>query len=256
MIVKKEREIGGKILSIETGRLAKQANGAALVTYGDTMILAVATASKEPREGIDFFPLSVEYQEKSYAAGKIPGGFFKREGRPGAGEILSARLIDRPIRPLFPDHFKNETQVVIFVISSDRENSADVLGGVGASAALTISDIPFQGPIASVRVGRIDGQMIINPTITQQEESDINLIVSGTDDSIMMVEGESDEISEAEMLEALKFGHDAIRDLVALQNELAAELNIVKMEVVAPEVPADIESRVTAFCEGKIAEAI
>lgn len=256
MIVRKEREIGGRTLSIETGRLAKQANGAALVRYGDTMVLAVATGDREPKRDLDFFPLSVEYQEKSYAGGKIPGGFFKREGRPGASEILSARLIDRPIRPLFPKGYRNETQIAVFVLSSDRENTADVLGGVGASAALSVSDIPFDGPIASVRVGRIDGQVVVNPTITQLADSDINMVVSGTYESILMVEGESEEIGEAEMLEALTSGHEAIKQLIELQREIVAEINPVKMELAFPEKPEDLEAKVTEFARPRILEAI
>ncbi len=256
MIVRKEREIGGRMMTIEYGRLAKQANGAVTVRYADTMVLAAATCSKEPREGIDFFPLSVEYQEKTYAAGKIPGGFFKREGRPGTKEILSARLIDRPIRPLFPKNFKNETQVAIFVISSDQENDADVLGGVGASAALCVSDIPFGGPIASVRVGRIDGEFVVNPTFSQLEESDINLIVAGSYDSIIMVEGQADEISEQEMLDALRFGHVYIREIIELQNELIAEINPVKMEVPEPETDAALLEKVESFATPKVKEAI
>ena len=255
MIIKKEKEIGGRLLTIEHGRLARQANGAVTVRYGDTLILAAATSSGEPRVGIDFFPLSVEYQEKTYAAGKIPGGFFKREGRPGAKEILSARLIDRPIRPLFPKNFKNETQVAIFVISSDQENDADVLGAVGASAALCVSDIPFAGPIASVRVGRIEGEYVVNPTFAQVEESDINLVVSGSYDSIMMVEGQSSEISEVEMLEALRFGHGFIKELIELQNELIAEINPVKVEVPEPEKTEGLEDRIEKLATGKLIEA-
>lgn len=256
MIIRKEKEIGGRLLSIETGRVARQANGAVLVQYGDTMVLAVATAAKSAREDIDFFPLSVEYQEKAYAAGKIPGGFFKREGRPGAWEILSARLIDRPIRPLFPKTFRNETQIAVFVISSDKENPADVLGGVGASAALSVSDIPFEGPIASVRVGRIDDEFVLNPTIAQLEETDVNLIVAGTYDSILMVEGESHEISEEEMLEALKFGHEAIRELIELQNEIVAELSVAKMEVVEPELPEGLADKVESIARDRVLESI
>lgn len=257
MIVKKEKEVGGRMLSIEAGRVAKQANGAVLVQYADTMVLAVATAAKEAREDMGFFPLSVEYQEKTYAAGKIPGGFFKREGRPGPKQILSARLIDRPIRPLFPKGFRNETQVVVYVISSDQENDADVLGGIGASAALSISDIPFAEPIASVRVGRIGGSHIINPTFSQVEESEIDLILSGTYDSIMMVEGRSEEISEAEMLEALKFGHEYIREIIDLQKELIEEFGASeKMEVATPEVPDGLEAKVTEYMLPKVKEAI
>ncbi|RMF56515.1 MAG: polyribonucleotide nucleotidyltransferase [Calditrichaeota bacterium] len=256
MIIKKEREIGGRLMTIETGRLAKQANGAVTVRYADTMVLAVATCSKEPREDIDFFPLSVEYQEKTYAAGKIPGGFFKREGRPSEKEILSARLIDRPIRPLFPKGFKNDTQVVVFVISSDQENDADILGGIGASAALSISDIPFEGPIASVRVGKVNGEFVINPTFSQLEESELNLVMSGSEDSIIMVEGEAEEISEEEMLAALEFGHQYIRDIIDLQKELISEFDVVKMEIPAPEVPEGLVEKIEEFATGRIREAI
>jgi len=255
-VVRKEREIGGRILSIETGRMAKQANGAVVVRYGDTMVLATATCSSEPREDLDFFPLSVEYLERAYAAGKIPGGFFKREGRPGEKEILSARLIDRPIRPLFPKNFKNDTQVVVMVLSSDQENDADILGGIGASAALCISDIPFEQPIASVRVGKIGDEFIINPTFSQLEESTIDLVVSGTYDSITMVEGESLEISEAEMLEALRFGHRYIQEIIELQNELIAEVAKPKMEVPEPEFPEELPAKVEELALEKIKEAI
>jgi polyribonucleotide nucleotidyltransferase len=256
MIVKKEKEIGGRLMSIETGRVARQANGSVLVRYGDTMILTVATSSKETRDDIDFFPLSVEYQEKTYAAGKIPGGFFKREGRPSQKEILSARLIDRPIRPLFPKDFKNDTQVVVYVLSSDQENNADVLGGIGASAALSISNIPFDGPIASVRVGQINGEFVINPTFAQVEESSLSLVLSGSYDSIMMVEGESDELNEAEMLAALKFGHEYIRQIIELQREFIAELAVSKMEVVPPAIPEGLAEKVENFAVPKIREAI
>ncbi len=255
-VVRKEKEIGGRLLSIETGRMAKQANGAVVVRYGDTMVLATATCSSEPREDLDFFPLSVEYLERAYAAGKIPGGFFKREGRPGEKEILSARLIDRPIRPLFPKNFKNDTQVVVMVLSSDQENDADILGGIGASAALCISDIPFEQPIASVRVGKIGGEFIINPTFSQLEESTIDLVVSGTYDSITMVEGESLEISEAEMLEALRFGHRYIREIIDLENELIAEVAKPKMEVPEPEFPEELPAKVEELALAKIKEAI
>ncbi len=255
MIIKKEKEIGGRLLSIETGRVARQANGAVLVRYADTMILAVAVCEKEPREDIDFFPLSVEYQEKTYAAGKIPGGFFKREGRPSSKEILSARLIDRPVRPLFPDNFKHETQVVVYVLSSDQQNDADVLGGIGASAALSISDIPFLGPIASVRVGMINGEFVINPTFQQLEESRLNLVLSGSYDSIIMVEGQSNELGEADMVAALKFGHQYIREIIDLQRELIAECGLPKMEIPEPQIPEGLEEKIDQFCAPRIREA-
>jgi polyribonucleotide nucleotidyltransferase len=256
MIIKKEREIAGKSLSIETGKLAKQANGSVVIRYGDTMVLVTATCGREPREDIDFFPLSVEYQEKTYAAGKIPGGFFKREGRPSEKEILSARLIDRPLRPLFPDGFKNDTQIVAFVLSSDKENDADVLATVGASVALSISDIPFQGPIAAARVGRIAGELIINPTYLQVDDSDLELIIAGTEDSILMVEGEAHEVSEQDMIAALKFGHDYIKQIIDLEKEIIQEFSPVKLEIIPPEVPADLAEKIDQLARKKIKEAI
>ncbi len=256
MIIKKEREIGGRLLSIETGKLAKQANGSCVVRYGDTMVLVTAVSSKQPKEYIDFFPLSVEYQEKTYAAGRIPGGFFKREGRPTEKEILSARLIDRPLRPLFPENFRNETQVTAFVLSSDRENDGDVLGTIGASVALSISDIPFAGPIAAVRVGRIHGEFIINPTYSQTSESDLELVIAGSEDSILMVEGESREISEEVMLNALEFGHHHIKQIIELEKEIISQFNPVKMEISSPEIPEGLKEKVEQFSREKIKEAI
>ncbi|MGE5362932.1 MAG: polyribonucleotide nucleotidyltransferase [Bacteroidota bacterium] len=237
MIYTKEIEIGGKTLTIETGRFAKQANGAVMVRYQDTMVLVTAVASEEAKPDQDFFPLSVEYRERASAAGKIPGGFFKREGKPSEKEILSARLIDRPIRPLFPKAYKNETQVIAFVYSFDGENEADVLGAIGASAALAISDIPFLEPIGEVRVGKIDGKIIVNPTFAEMEQSELELVVAGTADSIMMVEGEANEISEAEFLEALRSAHEEIKKIVALQNELRELCGKAKKAV--PEITID-----------------
>ncbi|MCA2004717.1 MAG: polyribonucleotide nucleotidyltransferase, partial [Ignavibacterium sp.] len=236
-IIKKEVEIGGKLFSIETGRYARQANGAVMVRYGDTMVLVTAVASEEVKEDQDFFPLQVEYREKTSAAGKIPGGYIKREGRPTEKEILSARLCDRPIRPLFPKNFMNETQVIAMVLSYDGENDADVLAACGASAALTISDIPFDGPMGEVRVGRVDGKFVINPTHQQLEVSEIELVVAGTADSIMMVEGEAKEVSEAEMLEALRFAQAEIKKIVELQIELQKEAG--KSKWIVPEKVID-----------------
>lgn len=226
MIIEKQLEIGGRTLTIEFGRVARQADGAALVRYGDTMVLATAVSSREPREKADFFPLTVDYRESAYSAGKIPGGFFKREGRPTEKEILSSRLIDRPIRPLFPEAYFYDTVVTVQVISSDQENNADVLGGIGASAALTFSDIPFHGPIASVRVGRIDGNFVVNPTFLQLQNSDLEVVISGTKDSIAMVEGESKEISEDDMLNAIQFAHIEIKRIVEMQEALRAEIGV------------------------------
>ncbi|OQX86639.1 polyribonucleotide nucleotidyltransferase [candidate division KSB1 bacterium 4484_87] len=256
MIYRKEMPFGHSTLSIETGKMAKQANGAVVVQYGETVILATATASKKPLEGLDFFPLSVEYREKAYAAGKIPGGFFKREGRPSENEILSARLIDRPIRPMFPDNFKNEVQVIVLVLSADKENDPDVLGVIGASAALSISDIPFDGPLAAVRIGRVNGEFIVNPTYFDLEESDMELIIAGNSDSIIMVEGESKEISEEEMVAALEFGHEQIKKLVALQKELVQECGREKMEVPAPEIDETLVKRIHELIDAKIADAV
>ena len=256
MLVIKEVEIGGKILSIETGRFAKQANGAVMVRFGDTMVLVSAVMAEEAKAEQDFFPLQVEYREKTSAAGKIPGGFIKREGRPTEKEILSSRLIDRPIRPLFPNEFKNETQVIAFVLSHDGENDADVLAAVGASAALTISDIPFDGPCAEVRVGRINGEFIVNPTIKQIKESDVELVVAGTSDSIMMVEGESKEIGEQDLLDALKFAQTEIKKLVNLQLELKAEVGRQKRVAIAPVVDEALVKDVMELAYGKFKEIV
>ena len=215
-------EIGSKDLIIETGTVAKQAGGAVTVQYGETVILATVVVSEEPRDQ-DWFPLFVEYREKAYAAGKIPGGFFKREGRPMEKEVLSARLVDRPIRPLFPEGFRNEVQVYISVLSTDQENDADVLGMIGASAALSISDAPFDGPIAAVRVGRLGDEIVINPTFSQLEDSDLDLVVAGTAENIIMFEGKAKEIPEEVILKALAAARPALSQLIDLQNELVSQ---------------------------------
>jgi polyribonucleotide nucleotidyltransferase len=236
MITLKEINLGGKVFSLETGRFAKQADGAVMARFGDTMVLATVVANKEANEGLDYFPLQVEYREKFASAGKIPGGFFKREARPSEKEILSSRIIDRPIRPMFPEWFQCETQVIVTVYSSDQEHDGDVLGAVAASAALMISDIPFQGPIAEVRVGRLDGTFVINPTFTELQKSDIDVTVAGTEDSIVMVEGDAREISEKDMVDALAFAHGYIRSMCALQLELAKECGRPKRQAPATEV--------------------
>lgn len=254
MIYCKEIELGGRIFKIETGKMAKQANGAVLVTYGETVVLCTATAAEEPVEGQDFFPLQVEYREKTSAVGKIPGGFFKREGKPSEKEILSSRLIDRPIRPLFPEDYRNETQLICSVYSSDMENDADVLAAVGASAALLISNIPYDGPIGEVRVGRINGEFVINPTQTQLKDSDMDLIVGGTDDSVVMVEGDGHEVSEKDFIEAIKFAHESIKLLCRMQNELREECGKPKMEVVKPEVNNELAEDVKNTIFSKLQE--
>jgi len=237
MIIEKRLDLTGKPLCLETGKLAKQADGAVVVHYGDTVVLATVVASRTPLESEGFFPLSVEYREKAYAVGKIPGGFFKREGKPAEKEVLSARLVDRPIRPLFPKVFPFEVQVFVSVLSSDREHDADVLGIIGASAAVCISDIPFDGPLAAVRVGRVDGQFVLNPSFAQLATSDMNVVVAATEDAIAMVEGESSEISEDDMLAMLEFAHEACRKIVGLQRELIAEAGKTKRPV--PERESD-----------------
>ncbi|NIA28874.1 MAG: polyribonucleotide nucleotidyltransferase [Actinobacteria bacterium] len=244
MVHRKQIELHGQQFIIETGKLAKQAGGSAWVQFGETVVLATATTSGSPREGIDFFPLSVEYREKAYAAGKIPGGFFKREGRPSETEILSARLIDRPIRPLFPKEFKNEVQVIVLILSADKENDADVLGITGASIALSLSDIPFEGPIAGARVGRINGEFVINPTFSERAESDIDLVIAASEESILMVEGEGNEISEEDMIDALSFGQEEIRKLIQLQKEMLAEVSKPKIEIPEAEDLSALEEAV------------
>jgi polyribonucleotide nucleotidyltransferase len=256
MLVKKEIELGGRLFSIETGRYAKQANGSVMVRYGDTMVLVTAVAASEAKEGMDYFPLQVEYREKTSAAGKFPGGYIKREGRPTEKEILSARLCDRPIRPMFPESFNNETQVIAMVFSYDGENDADVLAACGASAALTISDIPFDGPIAEVRIGRLNGEFIVNPTHEQIKLSDIELVVAGTSDSIMMVEGESKEVSEQELLDALKFAQEEIKKIVDLQNQLRAESGKTKWIIAEKTVDADLKKDVYDLAETKFKEIV
>lgn len=220
MLQRVEKELAGRKLVLEVGEVAKQANGAALVSYGETVVLVTAVVAPEVREGIDFVPLTVDYREKAYAAGKIPGGFFKREGRPSEREVLTSRLIDRPIRPLFPKGFSQETQVIAIVLSADTENNPDVLAMIGASTALTVSDIPFQGPIGAVRVGRIEGEFVINPTRQQQSLSDLDLVIAGVDEGIVMVEGSGREVSEEVLIEGLEVGHRAIREIIALQRDL------------------------------------
>lgn len=250
-----ERNFAGRRLVIETGRMAKQAAGAAVVQFGETMVLATVTVS-ETQSSLPFFPLTVEYKEKTYAAGKIPGGFIKREGRPHDAEILSARVIDRSIRPLFPDGFKNEVQVFVYVISADQENDADVLALLATSYALNASKVPFLGPIAGVRVGRVQDKWVINPTFQQLEYSDLELIIAGSADSIIMVEGGALEVGEDDVLEALAVGHRSIKELVALQEEMLAENRAEKMTWTRAEAPEGLVARVKELGEGRIAEAL
>jgi polyribonucleotide nucleotidyltransferase len=249
-------ECCGRTITISTGKMAKQANGAVVVKSGDTMVLVTAVAAKSAKEGQDFFPLTVNYQEKAYAGGKIPGGFFKREGRPSENETLTSRLIDRPIRPLFPETFLNETQVMATVVSADRDNDPGILSMIGASAALEVSDIPFQGPIAGVKVGRVEGKFVANPTAEELEQSDIEIVVAASRNAIIMVEGGAAVVSEEDMLEAVFFGHAAIQPILDAQEELKKVAGVAKREVSLPEVDADLKSRVKELGYDNIKEAV
>jgi len=263
-VVTVEREIGGRTLSIETGRVAKQAHGSALVRYGDTVVLVTATRA-EPRAGINFFPLTVEYREMTYAAGKIPGGFFKREGRPSAKETLTCRMIDRPVRPLFPEGYRDEVQVIALVLSADPDNDPDLLSMIGASAALSLSPIPWDGPIGAVRVGLVDGQMILNPTNGQRETALMDLTVAGFGDELNMIEVSAEEVSEEKLLEGLALAQEAIRGIVAMQKELIEKAGAAKTPFAGPKdvsaLEALIEKGYLAECQaaknihGKIARA-
>ena len=253
---KVEIDFHGRRLSIEVGRMARQAGGSALVQYGDTVVLVTATASREARENIDFFPLTCDYQEKTFAAGKIPGGFFKREGRQSEKEILNSRLIDRPLRPLFPDGFRCETQIVATVLSFDKENDADMPALIGASAALEVSDIPFHGPIAGIRMGRIGGQLVVNPMSSQYADSELQLIVAGSRDAIVMVEGGAKMLSEDVILDALFTAHREMQNILDLQDELRKALGKPKRVVVPPAVDAALAKRVKDLALPKIRTAM
>ncbi len=252
-----EKEFAGRKLVLETGRMARQADGAILAQYGDTVVLVTAMAERK-QSRMPFFPLTVEYRAKTYAAGKFPGGFIKREGRPSDKEIVSARQIDRPLRPLFPSDYQNETQVACFIISADQENDADVLGMLGASAALTISPIPWGGPVAGVRVGRVSGEWVLNPTFEQLEYSDMDIVVAGTQESIVMVEGASVEISEDELVSALEVAHNGIKELVAIQHELVQMIGgpPQKFEYPPKAVSAEFETEVRARAASRVEEAL
>ena len=245
----------GRPLSVEIGQLAKQANGAVLVRYGDTAVLSTATASKEPKN-LDFFPLTVNYEERLYAVGKIPGGFIKREGRPSEKAILASRLIDRPIRPLFADGFRNEVQVISIVMSVDQNCSSEMAAMFGSSLALSVSDIPFDGPIAGVTVGRINDEFIVNPTVEQQEKSDIHLVVAGTKDAINMVEAGADEVPEETMLEAIMFGHEQIKQLIHFQEEIVQAVGKEKLEIKLYEVDAELEATIRQIAESDLTSAV
>ncbi len=249
-------ELAGRTLSIETGRIAQLADGAVLVQYGDTSVLVTACASQNPKEGIDFFPLSCDYEERLYAVGKIPGGFIKREGRPTEKAVLSSRLIDRPIRPLFPKGYRNDVQVVATVMSVDKDNAPEIVAMVGSSAALSISSIPFMGPTGSVLVGLVDGEFVLNPTAEQREKSQMHLVVSGTKDAVMMVEAGAQEVPESVMLEAIMFAHDNIRKIVSFIEEIAGKVGKEKKEVKLFKVDEELNQAVREYATEKLTTAI
>jgi len=249
-------EIAGRTLTLEAGRFAEQANGAVVVRYGDTMLLATAVASKEPRADADFFPLSVDYEEKMYAAGRIPGSYFRREGKPTDAAILISRVVDRPLRPLFPEDMRNEVQVLLTALSSDQENYVDMLGIIAASAALMISDIPWNGPVAGVRIGLIDGQLVINPTAPQMENSILDLRVAGTAQAINMVECAADEVPEDTMLAALKLAHEAMQPAIALQEQMRAEIGKPKAAYASGQIPAEVTELVDAFARERVRQIL
>ncbi|MFY9443804.1 MAG: polyribonucleotide nucleotidyltransferase [Bacillota bacterium] len=249
-------EIGGRTMRFEVGELAQQADGSVLVRYGDTTVLVTAVMSKEPREGIDFFPLLVDYEERQYAVGRIPGGWFKREGRPSEAATLAARMVDRPLRPLFPEGFRNDVQVVATVLSVDTDNEPDIVALNGASAALCISGIPFDGPVAGVRIGRVDGAFVVNPTVEQASNSDMSITVAGTEDAIMMVEAGASEISEKDAVEAIVFAHEEIKRIVAVQREMMAKVGKQRIEVPVFQVDPEIDQAVRAYATDKIDAAL
>jgi len=256
MIHRQEAVIGGRVMSIETGRVAEQASGAVLVRHGDTVILATVVGSDEPREGIDFFPLTVDVEERMYAAGKIPGGFIKREGRASEHAILACRLADRPLRPLFPKGYRNDVQIVITVLSVDQENDSDILGIVGASAALCVSDIPFTGPVGAVRVGYIDDQLVINPLESQMSQSRLDLAIAGTVDAVMMVEAGAKELPEDVMLQAVRFGHEALQDIIKMQEKLAQAVNKAKRPFESQPVDEALRNKVVEFVRPRFEAAV
>ena len=255
MIQRVERQFAGRTLSLEVGRMAKLAAGSCLVQFGDTVVLCAATVRNKPTH-LPFFPLTIEFRAQQYAAGKIPGGFFKREGRPGAKEILSARMIDRPIRPMFPEGFKNETQVACFVLSADQENDADVIAMMGASISLCMSKIPFNTPVASVRIGRIKDNWVLNPTFQQLEYSDLDIVVSGTEHAITMVEGGALEVSEDEILEGLEIAHEGIKELIEMQKEILREHNVPDMTWISQSPDPDVKQKVEEMAYERVAEAM
>ena len=251
-----ECEIGGRNLIISTGKLADQAHGAVTVQYGDTVVLATACTSNEPREGIDFLPLTVDYEERLYAAGKIPGGFIRREGRPSQEAILACRLTDRPLRPLLPKEWRKDIQLVITVLSADQENNPDILSVIGSSAALTTSEIPFGGPVSAVHVGYIDGKLVLNPTLAELETSLLNLIVVSTHEAIVMVEAGAQEVSEDIVIEAIRLGHEANQEILKLQDQLRQACGKPKLETPVREANPELRAAVSSITDEKLASIL
>ena len=249
-------EVGGRDLIIESGRFAGQASAAVTVRYGDTVVLVTACFSDEPREGIDFLPLTVDYEERLYAAGKIPGGFIRREGRPSQEATLAARLIDRPLRPLLPKGWRNDIQLVITVLSADQENDPDILAVIGSSAALSISEVPFDGPVSTVHIGYINDELILNPTLAQLEDSRLDLVVASTNQAIVMVEAGSREVSEDIVTRAIKFGHEANQDIIRLQEQLQKVCGRPKVEAPSSKVNPEVVSAISSVVNGKITQAL
>ena len=257
MKLTKEVSIGDQTITFETGQLAKQADGSVLVQLGETIVLTAVVGARSARPGQSWFPLTVDYREKAAAAGRFPGGYFKREGRPNEKEILTCRLTDRPIRPLFPKGYMNEVQIQSMVLSADGQNDADILSILGASVALMVSDIPWAGPLGAVRVGRVDGSFVVNPTHAQREDSDLDLIYVGNKTDVVMFEGSADEIPEADFCEALKFAQEACQPLITAQEELAAEIGVTKRDYDVVEIPEDVENRaMEAFADSRLTEAL
>src|SRR5881275_1654470 len=254
--LKESIRVGDRDLTVEVGRVAKQADGSCVIQYGDTMVLCAAVGALTPREGIDFFPLTVEYRESNYAAGRIPGNYFRREGRPNEKEILTSRLIDRPCRPLFAEGYRNETQVIASVISADPDNNPDVIAITGASCALYLSDIPFMNPIGGVRIGLIDGRYIVNPTYDEVRESRLNLIVAGTEEAIVMVEAGALEVSEEIMVEALMLAHKEINRLCRWQKELYKALEIEKRPVAPPALDEELLAQIERDYADRLRESL
>jgi polyribonucleotide nucleotidyltransferase len=255
MAQKLQINLAGRPFSIETGKVARQANGSVLVQYGETVVLVTAVTADKKREGLDFVPLTVNYLEMTYAAGRIPGGFFKREGRPSDHETLISRFIDRPLRPLFPKGFQNEVQIISTVLSADQDNDPSILGMIGASAALSLSNIPFDGPIAGAKVGRIDGEYVLNPTHDESEMSDIDLFVAGSEAAIIMVEGSAKEVKEREILDAILFGHQSLKPVIELQNQLKLASGMIPKEFELQKPEKAIYEKVETIAQERLREA-